>query len=153
MTASGFKHPLEPCPTCGRMIARSQLDRHRRTHDDPLSLLAATPEQVEEITRLYVNHNMLEVARMTHWSISTVQRVLERAGVQVRPRHLVRYPRHVDNETLLKTAQLYGYGLTMDEIAGLMGCTRSTVCRRLHSVGTKTRPPGGARRGKIRAPA
>jgi transposase len=150
MSTTGLKYPLVTCSTCGKRYASNQVARHERRHSDPLSLLVATPEQVEEIQRLYLRHSMKEVAELTNWSIATVQRVLEKSGAKRRPAHAVLRSRRVDNETLLKTAQLYGRGLSMDEVADLMDCTRSTVCRRLHSVGATIRKRGGRPRAQDR---
>jgi predicted DNA-binding protein (UPF0251 family) len=150
--ATGWKYPTKKCPTCGRKIASNQIARHRAKHDDPMSQIVATPEQMAEIVRLYsdMHLSMLEVAARTNWSHATIQRLLAIANVQRRPKHIVYHRRHVDNETLLKTAQLYGRGLSMDEIADLMDCARSTVCRRLHSVGAKVHKPGGRARARDR---
>ena len=128
------------CPDCGRLVCTRQMGRHRRTHSDPRSLMLPTDEQMAEMARLYQRHSMREVARLTHWSVSCVQRTLAITGIPIRPMHTTMHPKRVDSETLLKTAELYGKGLTMEEISGLMGCSLSTVHRRLTVAGTQSRP-------------
>jgi len=129
-----------PCPTCGRMIGKRQMGRHRLKHDDPLALTIPDAEQTAQIIHLYKTMGMAEVARRTHWSVNAVRNTLVAAGVERRPQHVALHPRRGDVEAELKTAELYGKGFSMTEVARLMDVNPSTVYYRLHRVGARIRP-------------
>ena len=82
------------------------------------------------------------VAAETYWSRTTVRRALLEQGVKLRPRSSWRRDARRDNDAFLYTAQLYGRGLSMQEVSEIVGVKRSTVRYRLIQMDVKIRPQG-----------
>lgn len=100
------------------------------------------PEDQDEIVRLYRRGKTIrQVADAVYWSPTAVRRVLVERGEQLRSRGS-RNP-ILSTEEKLRTSELYGAGLTMTELATLLGLHISTVHRRLHRFGAIVRPCGG----------
>lgn len=100
------------------------------------------PADQEEIVRLYRRGLTLrQVAGRVYWSPTAVRRVLIEYGEPLRP-HGSKAPL-LSMEEKLRTSELYGAGMSMAELAILLGLHVSTVHRRLHRFGSLTRPVGG----------
>jgi hypothetical protein len=126
--------------------------RHRRRHDDPLSLSIVTPADQQTMAARYKGGaSMTELAASMHYALSTVQRTLHLLDVTIRPAgYNVARSRMISSEDQLKTNELYGRGFTMREVSELLGISQSTVHYRLHRGGGIARPRGGSvRREKL----
>lgn len=135
------------CPTCGRMCASTAIARHQRFHDDPGSLLSATAEEQAEIVRLYKRgHSLQRISDEHYFARSSVRRVLVANGIAMRPQGGPHPAQRLSAEETLKTAELYGKGLSMAELAEVLGLSISAVHRRLHVIGVKIRKRGGDHR-------
>lgn len=84
---------------------------------------------------------MMEVARLVGRSFGTVQRHLHAAGVEIWPRGSSRRPRprQVPHSEMIRTAQLYQSGLSMAQVADVLGMHPSGVRRRLDHAGVPRR--------------
>jgi DNA-binding NarL/FixJ family response regulator len=135
------------CPTCGQVCASTAIARHRRFHDDPSSLLAATVEQQAEIVRLYKRgYSLQRIADEKFFARSSVRRVLIANGIAMRPQGGPHPAQRLSAEDTLRTAELYGKGLSMAELAEVLGLSISAVHRRLHVIGVQIRKRGGDHR-------
>jgi hypothetical protein len=145
---------LVECATCGRVLSAHVLWRHERTHGDPRERLLVPRDEQDTIVRLYRRGGTFaSVARETYWSKSQVRRVLLANGVALRPPGGRPGPKLSVEETLRRT-QLYGRGLSIDEVAQVCGVTRVSIQQTLKREGVHLRPVGVNRRWERRgAPA
>lgn len=108
-----------------------------------------TRAEQDEVLALYRRGlTIREVAQRVYWSATAVRNVLVVNGEPRRQRGS-RAPM-LATEEKLRTSQLYGAGLSMQELANLLGLHVSTVHRRLHRFGAITRPVGGRHPGQPR---
>jgi DNA-binding NarL/FixJ family response regulator len=136
--------PVE-CPECGRVCAASVIARHRKTHEDPTALLGVAEADRDTILKLYRRGwSMRRIAAELYYSQTTVWRFLHASeGVYIRPRGGSNSGRALSADEQLRTAQLYGRGLSMAACAEALGITTSSVHERLQKLGVKSRPRGG----------
>ncbi len=101
----------------------------------------------QQILDLYARGlTMKQVAQEIPCSMSTVWRYLHRHEAKVRQPWRGSLPLHgVSGEEQLRTAQLYGRGLSMKEVAAIMNVSIGTVHNRLRRLGVKSRPMGGSK--------
>lgn len=101
------------------------------------------PDVQEAIVRAYnrPRATLRGVAAAFYCSAGTVTRVLEIHGVDTRPRGHYGSPRLDVGEQLLRT-QLYGQGLSLAEVADVVGCSPSSVAETLRRNGVRLRPVG-----------
>lgn len=97
-----------------------------------------------EMVRLYVEGTSSEeIARRTFWGSSTVRRVLQQEGVELRRWSLP--PRFtLTQEDLDQVVELYQRGLSTIEIGRALGLHRTTVAHRIRRAGLPQRSRGEA---------
>ena len=143
-------YPTSACPTCGRVLRNNLMPRHARTHADAPSRLFVPPDEQAEIVRLYRRGGTLKsVAADTFWSKTEVRRVLLANGVQLRPRGT--YGPKISSDEALRRTQLYGRGLSIDEVAAACGVSRVAITQTLKREGVRIRPVGVNRRWERQA--
>lgn len=144
MTAVGYpkgrtrtNYPERACQFCGRVMPACNVVKHERTHVDQNGTVP--PEDQETIVRLYnrPRASVRSVAQETHWSQSTVLRVLRAHGVEMRPMGSA-HPKITSDEQL-RRAQLYGRGLSIEEVAEVCGVTYEAVRQTLVRLGVPRR--------------
>lgn len=135
-------YPERDCPTCGRVMPACCLPAHARLHGDPRLRLSVPLEEQAEIVRLYnrPRSSLRKVSAQTFWSQSVVRDVVIANGVALRPVGSS-FPR-ISADERLKRAQLYGRGLSLEEVARACGVTREAVRRTLAELEVPMRPRG-----------
>jgi hypothetical protein len=116
----------------------------RRLAIEPLPAMIPLDDQKRIIELYQKGGSMMSVAKATYYGQTTVRNVLIRNGVQPRPRGAYRpwSPSHISTEEKLKRCQLYGRGLSIDEVAEACGVTKHAIQETLRSEGVKMRPQG-----------
>jgi hypothetical protein len=119
-------HPEATCAVCGRTMPVCNLARHEPVCGHA-SAGTVPPDDQAAIVTLYADPRMSirKVAARTHWSQTTVRRVLVANGVQLRGQgHSM--SRLTVNEQL-KRSELYGRGYSISEVAKMCGVTYEAV--------------------------
>jgi predicted HTH domain antitoxin len=142
------KRPRTPCPICGAPMPANNMARHQRTHGDPRERLFVTLEEQARIVELYNQRraSLRSVAEAAFMSPTEVRRVLIANDVPLRPPGSAYQPRKITVDEELQRTHLYGLGLSLDEVAELVGRHREAVRESLRRAGVKLRPRGPNRR-------
>jgi hypothetical protein len=103
---------------------------------------AVSSEIADEIVRLYSDEGLSqeEIGQRLIFAQSTVGDVLRNRGVRARRRRNVHA--RLDDDTILRTMELYGRGYSAREVGDLLGVTEGAVLYRVHRYGR-----GGVRHG------
>jgi hypothetical protein len=96
-------------------------------------------EDQQAIVKLYGSPRMSlrKVSAQTHWSPTTVRKVLQAHGVKMRGQGNTMRRISVNEE--LKRAELYGHGYSISQVAEMCGVTYEAVRQTLKRLGV-TRP-------------
>lgn len=131
-------YPSGSCPTCGRVMPVCSLPGHERTHETHGAGSVPLDDQ-QRIVELYnrPRASLRSVAAATNWSETTVLRVLRAHDVVMRPQGSS-HPL-LSTEEQLRRTQLYGRGLSLEEVAELSGVTREAIRQTLIRNGVRIR--------------
>lgn len=137
------RHPKGTCTICGRPIALRQMGKHLAKHEAGEFQCFVPEDDRERMRALYRRGaSVFAIARETFYGATTVYRVLTHTpGLTMRPQggNLPRATM-LGGDEQLRTAQLYGMGFTLREVAELVGVrSESTVLFRLRRMGVPTR--------------
>lgn len=131
------------CPDCGRVLRACNLPRHRRVHTlSPTERLGPTLDEQQRIVEMYANgrgKTMDEIGREMLWSATVVWRVLHLHGAYVQ--HGGSDARLSVDERL-RTAEMYGRGMTIATIAEILDRAPETIRRRLLRFDVQLRERG-----------
>lgn len=110
-----------------------------------------TVPELRKMIRMYTTEGatLQEIADELGRSIATVHRHLRRAGVELRPAGSTvrRHPRRLPDAELQRTARLYVEdGLSLRQVAEVLGVGQSSVRWRLERAGVQMRPKSQAGR-------
>lgn len=134
-----MSYERHPCELCGRPISAQGRPRHMKAHRGEW-MRWYSPDEIAEAVRLYRRGQSLsQIAEQLHYSATTVGRMLRDAD---EPRVFGRTGRRepaLSVEERLRTAELYGRGLTMREVGEIVGITTTSVRMRLLRYGVSIR--------------
>jgi len=102
----------------------------------------------EEIVQLYeAGWSLRQISRRIHWSPNFVRYHLIKSGVKLRKRG--GQLRDMDPVKVRKACTLYKLGYSMEDVARIMGVSRTGVRGWLMRGGTEIRPRGTAGRQQV----
>lgn len=154
MRARASYYPTASCLTCRAVLRVNLLSRHIAAHGDLRDRLQVSHDEQAEMVRLYARGGTLaSVALATFWSKTEVRRVLLANGVQLRAHGLGRSRPGISPDEALRRTQLYGRGLSIQEVADVCGVHRSAILATLKREGVRMRPQGVNQRWARRARA
>jgi hypothetical protein len=143
MSRRGANYPQRACPYCGRTMTSNTLPSHVATHEvDQRDRFVMSRDEQAVIVHLYEHKGgtLKSIARDTFWSQSQVRRVLLANGVQLRQQGGHFGPK-ISTEEALRRTQLYGRGLSIDEVAEACGVTSEAIRQTLVREGVMRRAP------------
>lgn len=97
--------------------------------------------ETDEIVRLYVEEflGVTEISKRTHFSRTGIWKRLQNRRVRLRPTSWGNRNRHLPQQVVQETVDLYRSGLSMRQVGDRLGLSAATIFDRLESAGEPKR--------------